>query len=43
LVSPAMAAKIAKVCGLSTELAVTLAFQDQLDKANLKLRVAVAS
>lgn len=42
LVSPAMAAKIAKICGLSVELAVTLAFQDQLDKANLKLRVAVA-
>ena len=42
LVSPAMAAKIAKLCGLSVELAVTLAFQDQLDKANLKLRVAVA-
>lgn len=42
LVSPAMAAKIAKLCGLSVELAVTLAFQDQLDRANLKLRVAVA-
>lgn len=42
LVSPIMAAKIAKVCGLSTEMAITLAFQDQLDKANLKLRVAVA-
>ncbi len=42
LVSPAMAAKIAKICGLSTEMAVTLAFQDQLDKANLKLKVAVA-
>lgn len=41
LVSPTMAAKIAKLCGLSTEMAVTLAFQDQLDKANLKLRVAV--
>lgn len=43
LVSPVMAAKIAKVCGLSMELAVTLAFQDQLDRANLKLRVAVAA
>lgn len=42
LVSPAMAAKIAKLCGLSTEMAVTLAFQDQLDKAKIKLRVAVA-
>lgn len=42
LVSPAMAAKIAKICGLSTEMAVTLAFQDQLNKANLKFRVAVA-
>lgn len=42
LVSPVLAAKIAKACGLSTELAVTLAFQDQLDRANLKLTVAVA-
>ncbi len=41
LVSPTMAAKIAKHCGLSTEMAITLAFQDQLDRANLKLKVAV--
>lgn len=43
LVSPSMAAKIAKICGLSIEMAVTLAFQDQLDRANLDLRVAVAA
>lgn len=42
LVSPVMAVKIAKLCGLSTEIAVTLVFQEQLDRANLKLKVTVA-
>jgi len=39
LVSPTMAAKIAKKAGLSTTLAVKACLQDQLDKAKIKLIV----
>ena len=40
LVSPALAAKIANACGLSEELAVRAALQDQVNKAKLKMKVA---
>ena len=39
LVSPTLAAKIAKKAGLSTTLAVKACLQDQLDKAKIKLIV----
>jgi len=41
LVSPALASKIAKICGLSVKTAVLAAIQDQLNKANLDMRVAL--
>lgn len=43
LVSPALAAKIATVCGLSVKIAVLAALQDQLDKANLKMKLALVA
>lgn len=43
LVSPALAAQIAKTCGLSEEIAVLAALQDQVNKANLKIRLALAA
>jgi DNA-binding XRE family transcriptional regulator len=39
LVSPTLAAKIAKKAGLSTTVAVKACLQDQLDKAKIKLTV----
>ena len=41
LVSPTLASKIAKICGLSVKIAVLSAIQDQLNKANLDMRVAL--
>lgn len=41
LVSPALAVRIAKSCGLSEKIAVTAALQDQLNKAHLKMQVAI--
>lgn len=43
LVSPALAARIAKACGLSVEVAVLAALQDQVTKANLKIELALAA
>ncbi len=43
IVSPALAAKIAKACGLSVKIAVSAALQDQLDKAHIKMRVAMVA
>lgn len=42
LVSPALAAKIAKKCGLSVKVAVEAALRDQLKKAKLDLDVRIA-
>ncbi len=42
LVSPGMAARIAKAVGLSVDIAVLAALQDQLKKANLKMKVMLA-
>lgn len=39
LVSPTLAAKIAKKAGLSTTIAVKACLQDQLDKAKIKMTV----
>ena len=41
LVSPSLAQKIAKQAGLSEKLAIKLALQDQLAKANIDLLVDV--
>jgi DNA-binding XRE family transcriptional regulator len=41
LVSPALAAKVAKKAGLSVELAVQTCLQDQLNKHKIKLNVRV--
>lgn len=41
LVSPALAAKIARKCGLAVKMAVQAALQDQVNKAKLKLRVEI--
>jgi DNA-binding XRE family transcriptional regulator len=42
LVSPALAAKIAKKCDDSLELAISLSLQDQVRKAKLDFKVYVA-
>ena len=42
LVSPALAAKIAKKCQLSVEVAIMTSFRDQLRKAKLDFEVHVA-
>ena len=41
LVSPSLASKIARICGLSEALAIALALQDQIRKAKLKFKVQV--
>ena len=41
LASPALAAKIARKCGLAVKMAVQAALQDQVNKAKLKMRVEV--
>ena len=41
LVSPALASKIAKICGLSVKMAVLAAIQDQLNRANIDMRIAL--
>lgn len=43
LVSPALASQIAKACGLAEEIAVLAALQDQLSKANLKMKLALVA
>ncbi len=43
LVSPALAVKIARLCGLSEQTAVRAALQDQLAKAHIKLKVRLAA
>ena len=43
LVSPGLAVKIAKAAGLSEILAVKACLQDQLKKANIKLKVALVA
>ncbi len=43
LVSPILAVKIAKAAGLPETLAVKACLQDQLKKANIKLRVALVA
>lgn len=43
LVSPALAVRIAKSAGLSENLAVKACLQDQLKKANIKLKVALVA
>ena len=43
LVSPTLAVKIAKAAGLSETLAVKTCLQDQLKKANIKLKVALVA
>jgi DNA-binding XRE family transcriptional regulator len=43
LVSPGLAAKIARKCGFAATLAVRAALQDQLNKAKLKMRVELLS
>ncbi|MEI6790558.1 MAG: helix-turn-helix transcriptional regulator [Myxococcaceae bacterium] len=40
-VSPALASKIAKTCGLSEKMAVLAAIQDQLNRAHIDMRVAL--
>lgn len=40
LVSPSLAVRIAKTAGLSETIAVKACLQDQLKKANIKLKVA---
>ena len=42
LVSPTLAAKIAKKCKRSVKVAIAASLQDQLRKANLKYTVSVA-
>lgn len=42
LVSPALAAKIAKKCQLSVPVAITCSLQDQLRKAKLNYEVRIA-
>lgn len=42
LVSPSLAVKIARAAGLPETLAVRTCLQDQLNKANIKLKVALA-
>lgn len=43
LVSPGLAVRIAKAAGLSETLAVKACLQDQLNKANIKLKVALVA
>ena len=43
LVSPSLAVRIAKAAGLSEILAVKACLQDQLKKANIKLKVALVA
>ena len=43
LVSPTLAVRIAKVAGLSEALAVRACLQDQLKKANIKLKVSLVA
>jgi DNA-binding XRE family transcriptional regulator len=43
LVSPTLAVKIAKATGLPEMLAVKACLQDQLKKANIKLKVALVA
>jgi len=43
LVSPSLAVRIAKAAGLSETLAVKACLQDQLNKANIKLKVALVA
>ena len=43
LVSPELAAKIAKKAGLSQKIAVQTCLQDQLRKANIKLKVDLSA
>ncbi|MCY4645201.1 MAG: helix-turn-helix transcriptional regulator [Bacteriovoracales bacterium] len=43
LVSPKMAIKIAKVSQLSEQQALSLCFQDQVNKLKLKMKVQVAA
>ena len=43
LVSPKMALKIAKVSKLSKEQALSLCFQDQVNKLKLKMKVEIAA
>ncbi|MBT3237082.1 MAG: hypothetical protein HN353_14085 [Bdellovibrionales bacterium] len=43
IVSPQLAVKIAKICKFPNVIAVQLAVQDQLRKANLKYKVKIAA
>jgi putative transcriptional regulator len=43
LVSPSLAVRIAKTAGLSETIAVKACLQDQLKKANIKLKVALVA
>ena len=43
LVSPSLAVRIAKTAGLSETVAVKACLQDQLKKANIKLKVALVA
>jgi DNA-binding XRE family transcriptional regulator len=43
LVSPSLALKIAKKAKLSEKLSVKLCLQDQLNKANIKMKVDIAA
>ncbi len=43
LVSPGLAASIAKACGLSVKIAVLASLQDQLRKSNLKMTVVLVA
>lgn len=43
LVSPSLAKKIAKKASLSEKLAIKACLQDQLNKANIKLKVEVVA
>ena len=43
LVSPRLAQRIAEKCGLSDVMAVTLALQDQLTRAKIRLRVKLVA
>ena len=43
VVSPQLAVKIAKICKFPDVIAVQLAVQDQLRKANLKYKVKIAA
>ena len=43
LVSPGLAASIAKTCGLSVKIAVLASLQDQLRKSKLKMTLALVA